>query len=691
MDAGLAVLVVERGTTVIAVFAGPEEAFGTLDLDEVLATFGAGCCLAGAGALMGLEVGLAVFIGEGRLARWIADAAPEEAVLAFAALHGLMAIRAEDGVLGRRDMDGFSGLEEVADLSFLLLLEVVEGKRATEDFFKLLFPDGCGIWIRDRLGQELDCHAGFVGRHKVLLVDCEEATFLQSVDDAGTRGFCADATALLELGFEGRVLDVLVDFLHGLEKGGRVEAFRRLGLFLEDLAAGEGDGVAFLAVWQDGTPLFLIVLGLVLGVDVLPAGHEDSLAIGDEVLTIGLDRDARGLVGVDREELGKVGLGDHVVEVLLNLTEGIEIGVHGRRDDCVMRGDLLVVPSTATDAGIGFGDECGEAVFLDAGEVLEDGRCVGELVRRQVVAVGTRIGREFLLVELLHGIEDLLRRVAVTAAGLNLECGERIREMLAFLLLLLLDLLDLGRSALDAGNEAFGDAGVEESPLFIETVHILGHLPGRLDVAVGVVEEHLGDVVGRRLEVRDLAFTAHDKRHRRRLDTTHGEDAVVAGVTCLDRVEAREVHADEPVGTGTAKRCVAHADEVLVRAQILQGFLDALVVEGIEEDALDRFLVADVLEYLVDEELAFAVRVAGVDDLIALADEVLDDFILVAGIFLDLELPVFRDDRQVFEMPVGILLVVLVRSELLEDVAEAPRDDIAVGALDAAVLLMLAA
>ena len=206
-----------------------------------------------------------------------------------------------------------------------------------------------------------------------------------------------------------------------------------------------------------------------------------------------------------------------------------------------------------------------------------------------------------------------------------------------------------------------------------------------------MVEEHLRDVVGRRLEVRDLAFTAHDKRHRRGLDTADGEDTVIAGVACLDRVEAREVHADEPVGAGTAKRCVAHADEVLVRAQVLQGFLDALVVEGIEEDALDRFLVADVLEYLVDEELAFAVRVAGVDDLIALADEVLDDLVLVAGIFLDLELPVLWDDRQVFEVPVGILLVVLVWSELFEDVAEAPCDDIAVGALDAAVLLMLAA
>ena len=74
MDAGLAVLVVERGTAVIAIFAGPEETFGALDLDEVLATLRAGGCLSGTGALMGFEVGFAVLIGESRLAFWVAGA-----------------------------------------------------------------------------------------------------------------------------------------------------------------------------------------------------------------------------------------------------------------------------------------------------------------------------------------------------------------------------------------------------------------------------------------------------------------------------------------------------------------------------------------------------------------------------------------------------------------------------------------
>ena len=354
MDAGLAVLVVERGTAVIAVFAGPEKTFGALDLDEVLATLRAGGCLSGTGALMGFEVGFAVLIREGRLAFWVAGAAPKEAVFPLAPLHGLMAVRAEYSVLGRCDMDGFSGLEEFTDLAFLLLLEVIEGKCAVQDFFKLFFPDGCGIWVCDCLGQELDGHAGFIGRHKILLVDGKESALLQSVDDAGTRSFCADATALLELGFEGRILDVLVDFLHSLEECGRVEAFRRFGLFLEDLTAGKGDRIAFLAVWQDGTPLFLVILGLILGIDVFPAVLEDSLAVCHEVLTVSFDRDARGLVGVDWEELGKVGLGDHVVEVLFNLAQGFEFRVHGCRDDRVMRGDFLIVPSTAADTGIGF-------------------------------------------------------------------------------------------------------------------------------------------------------------------------------------------------------------------------------------------------------------------------------------------------------------------------------------------------
>lgn len=42
--------------------------------------------------------------------------------------------------------------------------------------------------------------------------------------------------------------------------------------------------------------------------------------------------------------------------------------------------------------------------------------------------------------------------------------------------------------------------------------------------------------------------------------------------------------------------------------------MDALFIKGIEENALDRFFIPDVVEDLVDEQLPFPVRVTGVDD-----------------------------------------------------------------------------
>lgn len=55
-------------------------------------------------------------------------------------------------------------------------------------------------------------------------------------------------------------------------------------------------------------------------------------------------------------------------------------------------------------------------------------------------------------------------------------------------------------------------------------------------------------------------------------------------------------------------------DEIAVAAQIVEGFVDALLVEGIQEDPFDRLLIADVIEDLIDEQLPFPVRVTGVDD-----------------------------------------------------------------------------
>ena len=105
--------------------------------------------------------------------------------------------------------------------------------------------------------------------------------------------------------------------------------------------------------------------------------------------------------------------------------------------------------------------------------------------------------------------------------------------------------------------------------------------------------------------------------------------------------------------------------------------MDALFIEGIQEDPFDRLLIADVVEDLVDEQLPFPVRVTGVDDGIDVGtgNEVRNDLELILAGWADQELPLFRDDRQVIGIPTLVLGIIVLRFSLLQDVAISPGHD----------------
>ena len=120
-------------------------------------------------------------------------------------------------------------------------------------------------------------------------------------------------------------------------------------------------------------------------------------------------------------------------------------------------------------------------------------------------------------------------------------------------------------------------------------------------------------------------------------------------------------------------------DEIAVAAQIVEGFVDALLVEGIQEDPFDRLLIADVIEDLIDEQLPFPVRVTGVDDSIdvGVGDEVRNDLELVLTGRADQELPLLGDNRQVVGVPALVLGIIILGFGLLQDVAISPGHDAA--------------
>lgn len=204
------------------------------------------------------------------------------------------------------------------------------------DGFKLLFPDGGRIRECDLRRQYLDGHPRFLGRQEFLLLECQEVALQEVLDDAGERGLCADAAALLEFCLEGRVLDVLVDFLHGLEKRGLSEALRRLGDFGEHAAVLHRDSIPLLCFGEIRRLFFLVAVASASLIELLPAGVDDTLAVGGEILACRTDFNPGAVIDMDRIELRDIGKGDHAVEVLLGLGQAGESAAYRCRDDGVM-------------------------------------------------------------------------------------------------------------------------------------------------------------------------------------------------------------------------------------------------------------------------------------------------------------------------------------------------------------------
>ena len=232
------------------------------------------------------------------------------------------------------------------------------------------------------------------------------------------------------------------------------------------------------------------------------------------------------------------------------------------------------------------------------------------------------------------------------------------------------------RHRLEKGELLVRDLLVDEAVLAVKPRHRVLRLPLRLEAAVCMLEGAADEVVGHGLEVLDLALAAHDERERRRLDAADWQHkALMAGAARGQCVGAREIHADEPVGAGSGKCRLLEIEEIAVVAQARIGLLDALLVERVQEDAAHGLLVPEVVEHLVDEQLALAVRVTAVHDLVSLLNERLDDGELLLTVLGNKKLPVLGDDGQVVGAPALVFRIVLLRLRLAQDVAEEPGHD----------------
>ncbi|CCK14062.1 hypothetical protein BN136_72 [Cronobacter universalis NCTC 9529] len=274
-----------------------------------------------------------------------------------------------------------------------------------------------------------------------------------------------------------------------------------------------------------------------------------------------------------------------------------------------------------------------------------------EVFFRQVAAVGARIRNEFVgFVQLLADIQHHLRAQVETSGGLDLQRreGERQRRGFAFALVVVAG--DNRRLSFNALNDMLRQRAVEEPPFFI-LIRLAGlaRLPergeallrGRNDVRFDL-KEIFGD------EVFNLFVAPHHQPQHGRLDAAYREHALIARVLPEQRPGARHVNAVQPVGAGAGERRGAERHELAVLSQLIDGALHRLRVEIVNQATTHLLALfrgqLQVVEHFVHQQLPFAIRVACVNNLLRLAQQLFNHIELLCDRRFRLKLPLFRHD-----------------------------------------------
>ena len=169
--------------------------------------------------------------------------------------------------------------------------------------------------------------------------------------------------------------------------------------------------------------------------------------------------------------------------------------------------------------------------FLCRTEILQSGNIAPDLLchcAREHTGIGTRIGDELFLVELLHDAQGLVRADLEHARAVVLQLGKVVQKRRIFLFLLFVKLMDHGRQRLRFGqlcHECLGILFFLKAVLLVELRRL--EIPGTLHGAELALDlpplgiELLEYTVERRLdELSDLALPAHDHTEHAGHDTS---------------------------------------------------------------------------------------------------------------------------------------------------------------------------
>ena len=164
---------------------------------------------------------------------------------------------------------------------------------------------------------------------------------------------------------------------------------------------------------------------------------------------------------------------------------------------------------------------------------------------------------------------------------------------------------------------------------------------------------------------------------------------MITGVTAKDGIRAGHIDPVQPVGAGAGQRRDAQGYKFAVGAQAVNRPLHRLRVKIVDQTALHLLTLfrrqLQIVKYLIHQQLTLSVRVTGMNDFLRIAEQTLNHVKLFGHRWLRLELPLFRHDRQVEQVPARIARIIDIGLGLLQQVADAPGDHLPVTALNIAV------
>ncbi len=434
------------------------------------------------------------------------------------------------------------------------------------------FPGGGQLGTRRDGGQSGDERAARESRDDGLPVPDEKAAFKERLEDGGTRGGRAEAVRFGENLLDARIADELGNAAHRSNERGVGEGLGRGGLARDDGQIADLDRVAGLQAGQRGRILGRVAVAFVgrfvgaFRTERPPTERQDLPPVRDESLSRDVELDPRLEVFVGGIELREIPPADERVDGALTVGErGGGPARVCRRDDRVVGRNLGVVPRLGSERPVGAGGRSGkDRGGLD--ETRHDLLRLGELPFGQVRAIRARVREKAMgFVEALARVENGLGRETERPAGVHLQGRERIRERGRFALAIVGAVDDASLLAPNARRHGVGDRAIAEAFFVVEVRGgaRIGDPGGAKDLAGLCLYRDGDDVIGNRVKGRDGLVAGDDKPKNGRLHAADRKDAVVAGGATEQGVEARHVHAVEPVG---ALACEGRRGERRVRA-----------------------------------------------------------------------------------------------------------------------------